>query len=421
MTLLQTTLMSVFDITAYIIISKNLIRNRGKREILYIRYLFIFAGVTALVTTNIPQKYTIFINGLLILYMLYLIYKREIIETIYLYILSTVIILSLQLLSIIMLQFLGIGIEYIFWKGILAQILAILLVIIAAHYLPIYLLFEFFFKNNKVFKSLIGNLFVLLVTVLFYWHIDMVEMIENILSIVILSTGVIFVNFVMLKSGLRNQYEEQQLKTYERYLPVINELIKELRKRQHEYDNHIQAVKMLVFTSENHQEILDAMKKYTEELEMKNDLGSLIKLNNKLLVGFLYSKKKLAKELSIDFEIMIQNYGFSSKLKDFELVEVLGNLIDNAFETGIDNNIVKVLLSKEKDMYVIEVSNKHPHLNQEKIKIFFKKGFSTKSKEGRGYGLYNLREIVKKYNGEIEILNEKREDENYVVFKVLIP
>ncbi|SNT17730.1 GHKL domain-containing protein [Anaerovirgula multivorans] len=421
MTLLQTVMMSVFDVVGYVIISKNLLRSRGKKAIYYLRYVVIFSGVTALFTINISQEYTMFLNGLVILYMLYLLYKREIIETIYLYLLSTVIILSLQLLSIIILGLLGTGIEYTFWNGMLAQILAILLVTLGSYYLPIHLMFEFFFKDNKVFKFLVANLFVVLLTVLFYWHIDIGGMIENILSIAILSTGIIFVNFVLLDSGLKNQYEEQQLKVYEKYLPVIDELIKELRKRQHEFDNHIQAVRMLAFTSTNYQEILNAMKEYTEELEIKNDLGPLIKLENKLLAGFLYSKKKLAEELSIDFQIVIQEYYFSSKLKDFELVELLGNLINNAFETGIDSNIVKVILSKEKDMYVIEVSNKHPYLNQEKINILFKKGFSTKSNKDRGYGLYNLKEIVNKYNGEIEITNEKYKDENYVVFKVLIP
>ncbi len=78
-------------------------------------------------------------------------------------------------------------------------------------------------------------------------------------------------------------------------------------------------------------------------------------------------------------------------------MEIVGNLIDNAFETGgIENNIVILKLKKEKDMNVIEIRNKHPYLNVESINKIFNKGYSTKSSNKRGYGLYNTKEIVKK-------------------------
>ncbi len=47
-------------------------------------------------------------------------------------------------------------------------------------------------------------------------------------------------------------------------------------------------------------------------------------------------------------------------------------------------------------MNVIEIRNKHPYLNVESINKIFNKGYSTKSSNKRGYGLYNTKEIVKK-------------------------
>ncbi len=46
-------------------------------------------------------------------------------------------------------------------------------------YIPINLIFEYTIKDNKVFKGLILNLFILLFSILLYWYID----IEGILKI----------------------------------------------------------------------------------------------------------------------------------------------------------------------------------------------------------------------------------------------
>ena len=124
--------------------------------------------------------------------------------------------------------------------------------------------------------------------------------------------------------------------------------------------------------------------------------------------------------MGINFEIEINDYGFSTRLLDYELVEVIGNLIDNAFETGVEDNVVKLVLSKNQDMDIIKVKNKHPYLGYETINTMFKKGFSTKTSKSRGYGLYNVKEIVNKYKEEVSVSNEKYDNENYVVFRITI-
>ena len=100
-------------------------------------------------------------------------------------------------------------------------------------------------------------------------------------------------------------------------------------------------------------------------------------------------------------------------------MEFIGNLVNNAFETGIDNNSVVIRLSQEKSMNIIEIRNKHPYFKREVIDRIFNMGFSTKSHVGRGYGLYNVGKIIKKYGGETEVFNEEYSGENYLVFKIL--
>ena len=117
---------------------------------------------------------------------------------------------------------------------------------------------------------------------------------------------------------------------------------------------------------------------------------------------------------------MSGGYGFNIKLRDYELIEVIGNLINNAFEAETENNIVILKLKREGDMNIAEIRNKHSYLKQENISRMFNKGFSTKSDSNRGYGLYNVRKILRKYGGEIEVFNEMVDGDNYIVFRVLL-
>ena len=50
--------------------------------------------------------------------------------------------------------------------------------------------------------------------------------------------------------------------------------------------------------------------------------------------------------MNINFQIDIKDFGFRTNLKDYELIEVIGNLIDNGFETGVNNNAVFLKLKK---------------------------------------------------------------------------
>ncbi|WP_144275995.1 sensor histidine kinase [Gottschalkia acidurici] len=330
-----------------------------------------------------------------------------------------IIFLLIQFVVLITLNHLGIELDNSFNDGLTAHTIILPITIAISRLLPINIVFNYVNKDNRVFKYLSLNIFIILISLLAYWYIDVNGVLKNIIAIAVVLTWVILVNFVLLKNGLKNELEEQQLRIYEEYLPVIDELISEIRKRQHEFDNHIQALKMITVTSEDYESVIGSMKHYMRDLEVTNDLKDLIKIDNKILAGFLYNKIKNAEKLDIQFDIIIQDYEFNTGLKDYEVVEVMGNLINNAFETNIENNSVILIISKEKDMNVIEIRNKHPYLKKENLDKIFSKGFSTKSSTGRGYGLYNVKKIVEKYNGKIEILNKSYRDENYVVFKVL--
>lgn len=419
MGLIELSILGVFDIISYIIISSKIANQYKESKKSYILFTILFSILTGIASDSSLRNYSPVISVVLLIFLTILLYRRKTKDTIYICLLSVTIIISIQYLVLLVLKIIKINIEYNFIVGLIAQSIALIIVIGVKKYIPIDILINYVTKKNRVFKYLILNIFVALISIALYWYIDIDGILRNIISIAVFVIGIIYINFVLMENGLKNKLEEQQLKIYETYLPIIDELINELRIKQHEYDNHIQALNMIAITSEDYETVARPIEDYISTLEISNNLGHLIKLDNKILVGFLYSKIKGAEKLDIGFQIMIGDYQFELQLQDYELIEVIGNLINNAFETGVEDNSVVLKLSQEKDVNVIEVRNKHPYLKRESIDQIFNMGFSTKSHVGRGYGLYNVDKIVKKYGGEIEVSNKTYCESNYLEFKIL--
>ncbi len=107
------------------------------------------------------------------------------------------------------------------------------------------------------------------------------------------SLAAIYVNFIILRDSLKKMnMKKKQLQVYEKYIPIIDELIDEIRVKQHEFDNHIQALNMIAVTSIDYEGIVNSMENYINDIEANRNLEDLIKLDNKMLVGILYIKIK---------------------------------------------------------------------------------------------------------------------------------
>ena len=119
-------------------------------------------------------------------------------------------------------------------------------------------------------------------------------------------------------------------------------------------------------------------------------------------------------------KINIRNIGLALNMR--ELIDIIGILLDNAFESTREQ--------KTKTMYleigeidkglVIKTSNPSIYLSNEKISRMFALGYSTKG-DKRGIGLHTVRELLKKCRGDIIVGNQTRSEQNYFDIQVIIP
>lgn len=222
----------------------------------------------------------------------------------------------------------------------------------------------------------------------------------------------------------RNEVEakDREMELQKTYEDVYQNLVQSIRRRQHEFDNHIMALCGIYKTVDTIEELIRQQSLYCKDIARDNHYNKLLSASSPVFIGFLYSKFTLAEEkgCEVDYHINITEND-SPIVPEYHIVEILGILLDNALEAleeASSRMIYVEVLGTEKDLR-ITVKNTSSYIPQSQIANFTRHGFSTKG-EGRGIGLFSLKMIVDKFGGELAIYNEEREEENWLVFNIEI-
>lgn len=235
--------------------------------------------------------------------------------------------------------------------------------------------------------------------------------------------GIIAILLMNAENEKKNKAKELQL--YRLYNKTFEEAIIAIRMRQHEFDNHINAIKCLQLTIEDSDTVIKVQNEYCDKVLSDNSFNKLLTIQlEPILIGFLYSKFVGAKEQGIKVIHEIHAIKVDERIEISELIEVIGILFDNAVEAlSIEQKskrkmIVKIL-QEDKKQFSIEIANiSRKYLNSE-IEKFCLYGYSTKGKN-RGIGLSRVKVIVKKYRIDFLIANVQYNEENYLSFKLIL-
>lgn len=220
------------------------------------------------------------------------------------------------------------------------------------------------------------------------------------------------------------QQKETELKLYQLYIQPLEELVKEIRAKQHEFDNHINAILNMHLTVDNYEELVACQSEYitgTAKDDESRMYLPLLKISDKVLAGFLYSKIVRAPSY-VKTEVDVKNLEIISGISEHHLIEIVGTLVDNAYEACTEElNRVILELDSEDDKMIFVVKNRMRNVKLEDIGKFFEKGYSTKSDDGkRGLGLYNAKILTERYGGEITVSTDFIDKRNYICLKVVV-
>jgi two-component system sensor histidine kinase AgrC len=276
---------------------------------------------------------------------------------------------------------------------------------------------QFFFKYYTFIAVAILNITVVILLSIYAWQIDKVFIWRY--FVVFLAAIIIWevINIYFVYQLIKMKEQEKEIRIHEKYIPFLKNLIYEVRQQQHEFKNHLNTLYGIVEIEGDH-EARKEVKEYLEALIGRTKpVDQLLNIKDPILSAIIYSKKALAEEkniaFSVDFEGEIPDY----PLGKHDLVELLGNLLNNAIEVAAStsNGEVILTLGTQGTLKTLQVKNTCQSISEIDMARIFDRAYSTKKGKHRGYGLYNVKKIVAAYKGTIELSF----DEQYVVFKIL--
>ncbi len=223
------------------------------------------------------------------------------------------------------------------------------------------------------------------------------------------------------ESRLQVRQKQLELEMTNVYNRTFEQLLSNVRKKQHDINNHFNAIYSQHYIYKTYDELVTAQKKYCDELEADFKYDELLKLNIPVLGGFLYSKFQEINSKGIGVISEIRLYSKEIGIPIYELISILGILLDNALEACDEAETSHIFFSIEENEKSIDISvkNKCDYIHNNEIIKMFEDGYSSKDKD-RGIGLCNVKEKSYIYDFDIAVENVSIEGENWVCFKLII-
>ena len=276
-------------------------------------------------------------------------------------------------------------------------------------------------KDRLIIFSLLIVLISLLIFLLNYKNISRFDP----TSYLVIVVSAVLISFVVIDIGkhkMEAREAEAELRLHKLYEQSYQSLIEDIRARQHEFDNHINAIHSQHLLYLTYDELVKAQEKYCNEIMRENYYNKLLSKGNPVILSFLYSKFKEAEKREIDVSYRIAIKDLDCNVPVHKIVELLGNLLNNAMDAlSVDEELSKmsVVMTEYDDRIRIEVANECKGIDYKKLDEFFKRGYSEKGKN-RGYGLYNVKKICEDYHVDLECSLKEIEEQEWLFFEINI-
>ncbi|MFN7249367.1 MAG: sensor histidine kinase [Anaerobacillus sp.] len=272
---------------------------------------------------------------------------------------------------------------------------------------------------NVVHLAVIVLVQILLV---FYYIVSVVYFKDDFLNIIGIPIYLIIVvllnvlSLYMLAKYYKRQEKQKVFDTEYTHIEEFRSLVASVRSDRHDVNNHLTVISGLM-KLKNYEVADNYIKEMIGEIRITNQV---LTIKNPILASMLYSKMDKYKKEDIPFELNIANEEIVQVLSSTDLIRLLGNLLDNAYEATYElpnkERIIKLdtFLLDKKIILIVKNTSKAKEFKED----YFEVGYSSKSTSGdRGYGLAIIRDITEKYSGSLQIETKN----NLVCFQISLP
>lgn len=277
-------------------------------------------------------------------------------------------------------------------------------------------------KIKKIILPILLNILLITLITLVWQHYADKAIIDFVLYVFLLSIVLIFANMELIINGRKLFRQKRSLRAYRQYIPIINELIIEVRHKQKNHIENIKHIEEIVEENDEYHQLCKALDAYSDKLISENVSSTLLKINYKLLAGVLFTMIHKAYEQNVILNINLTAVHFTTRLHEYQLVELVEILVDNAIEATPSGESCYLTLGSLNDKILVKTSNPGPIATPEYIHEIFKEGYTSKNNTLRehGIGLSKLRKIINNNNGDIIVNNEIINEIQHICFEINI-
>lgn len=421
---LETFILTLFEVSSFIIIFSALNKNREKRffkNLTITLFISVFVLLSDIFFTDISD----FLNYIVMYILIFLVYRNNynIYSVIIKICISLVTILTIELFLTTISKLVLSNNIYTFHVGIVINLILITISVLTYYFVPINMKYNLYKPSQLeyILGLIILNSIIYIIVIKLLWEYDRELVLNHTAAFMLFFLSLNIINFLSARQIIKLTEEKKSNEINSIYSNFIEDMIHEIKRKQHEFKNHLNAIYGICNITDE-KSIKSSIIEYVKSINSSLiTIDEAINVNNKVLAAVIYSKLCEAKIKDIKFLYSVKAPLDNKKLKDYELVEVLSNLLNNAFEYIANNNvssdkkIVYLNIEHHENIDFIEVKNYYIPSNTIDTGLIFKKGFSTKGKD-RGYGLYNIKKIIENSGGKLQLFFES----NYIVFKVIL-
>lgn len=190
-------------------------------------------------------------------------------------------------------------------------------------------------------------------------------------------------------------------------------LVDSMRANNHDFTNKLHVILGLI-----QMEMYDQASSYIQNITMvqRENISKVMNaISEPAVAALLIGKIARASELNVDF-VLREGCCYNStdmNLPSEMIITVIGNLLDNAFDTMNEREDYKAHRELMFGIYskpgavLITVDDTGRGIKTNDMERIFENGFSTKG-EGRGTGLYQVKTLIETFGGKITV--ESQED-----------
>gem|GEM_PF-680276 len=209
--------------------------------------------------------------------------------------------------------------------------------------------------------------------------------------------------------------------TQDHYIEDINRMFASIRGQRHDFINHLQVIHTMAQMNKTTE-----LQSYVADLVHETqEMSEIVNHTSPALAAFVKAKATvaIAKGIAFTFELPPQKLEQESSIRTIDIIKILGNLVDNAFDEvssmPAGKRFVQGSIKSINQRMVLEVANRGRVLSCDEQANIFKAGFTTKtSGKHSGLGLAIVSERTEHYGGKLELLSD---EENGTVFRITIP